>query len=636
MNYWQRHQYSSLLTSSKRKRQYNKIWARVSRTQKKAANKEPVSLTEMASIAQGESLSHSQHFEGDNESQHFTDNPDMFSDPALSSSESEKEIMPTLREHLSEWACMFQVKHNAVDALLNILRRHGHAELPHTARTLFGSEKHYELTIKDGVESVQFSVADQLSKYLSKYPAAVTDHLESLDLSINIDGLPLFKSSNLSLWPVLCSMNLSPECIFPLCICTAASKPKTTSFVNDTVQELAQLIQDGLTWEGKQLNIQLRCVTCDAPAKAMVKCIKQFSGYYGCDRCNQRGSWDGRMTYPESNNLTMRTDESFRECLQPGHHQEEQISPFTVLPIDMVKSFPIDYMHQSCLGVMKKLLLLWTRGRTEYRMSSGDVTRVSERLVTLKKSIPDCFARKPRGLQEIERWKATEFRQFALYTGKIVLKGVLQDQLYEHFLCFSTALCILVNPDLTKAQGPYANQLLKYFVERGRELYGDTFLVYNVHSLLHLAEDAQNFGGLDNCSAFKFESYLHQIKKMVRSGKNVLAQVANRLEETSQLKVENKEKLMSFKHPNNVFVLSPEQCCEVMSEDAEATVLCRVYTNLQPYLTTLCDSRLYGTYMASIRHSQMLYLNRKSFQRRAFMVEEDYGIRTVVSILHTF
>lgn len=270
------------------------------------------------------------------------------------------------------------------------------------------------------------------------------------------------------------------------------------------------------------------------------------------------------------------------------------------------------------------------------RMSSGDVTSVSERLVTLKKSIPDCFARKPRGLEEIERWKATEFRQFALYTGKIVLKGVLNDQLYEHFLCFSTALCILVSPDLTKSQVPYANQLLTYFVERGRELYGETFLVYNVHSLLHLAEDAQNFGSLDNCSAFKFESYLHQMKKMVRSGKNILAQVANRLEERSKSKMENKTNLMSFKCPNNVFVLSPEQCCEVVSEEEDNTVLCRVYTNLQPYLMTPCDSRLYGTYTVNTRHSQMLCLERQSLQRRAFIVEENYGTKIVVSILHTF
>lgn len=616
------------MTSKERRRQYNKIWARVSRAQKKADNKETISSVEMASIGESDSLNLNQHIE--------EENLDMLSDPALSSSESEQDITPTLRKELSQWACMFQVKHNAVDALLNILERHGHEDLPHTARTLFGHTNHYEHTTKYGVESIQFNVADQLSKHLSRYPAAVTDHLQSLDLSLNIDGLPMFKSSNVSLWPVLCSINLSPECIFPLCISTAASKPKTPNFASDAVQQLAELIQDGLTWGGRRLNIQLRCVTCDAPAKAMVKCIKQFSGYYGCDKCDQRGSWEGRMTYPETNNLTMRTDQSFRECWQPEHHQEEEISPFSVLPIDMIKSFPIDYMHQSCLGVMKKLLLLWTRGRTDFRMSSGDVTSVSERLVSLKKSIPDCFARKPRGLQEIDRWKATEFRQFAIYTGKIVLKGILQDHLYAHFLSFSTALCILVNPDLTKSQGAYANQLLKYFVERGRELYGVTFLVYNVHSLLHLAEDAQNFGSLDSCSAFKFESYLHQMKKMVRSGKNVLAQVANRLEETSKSKTEIKENLMSFKCPNNAFVLGPEQFCEVVSEQVDNTVLCRVYTNLQPYLTTPCDSRLYGTYMANIRHSQMLCLERKSLQRRAFTVEENYGIKIVVSILHTF
>lgn len=61
------------------------------------------------------------------------------------------------------------------------------------------------------------------------------------------------------------------------------------------------------------------------------------------------------MTYPEVDNLNLRTDQSFRECWQPEHHQEEKISPFSVLPVDMVKSFPIDYMHQSCLGVMTKI-----------------------------------------------------------------------------------------------------------------------------------------------------------------------------------------------------------------------------------------------------------------------------------------
>ncbi len=91
------------MTSKERRRQYNKIWARVSRAQKKADNKETISSVEMASIAESDSLNHNQQIE--------EDHLDMFSNPALSSSESEQDITPTLREELSEWACIFQVKH---------------------------------------------------------------------------------------------------------------------------------------------------------------------------------------------------------------------------------------------------------------------------------------------------------------------------------------------------------------------------------------------------------------------------------------------------------------------------------------------------------------------------------------------
>lgn len=134
-------------------------------------------------------------------------------------------------------------------------------------------------------------------------------------------------------------------------------------------------------------------VTCDAPAKAMVKCIKMYSGYYGCDRCTQKGRYDGRMTYPQVKNLCLRTDKSFRELVQPEHHHEGKTSPFCILPIDMVKSFPIDYMHLCCLGVTRKLLMMWTRGKTGARLSLVQVKEVSQQLNRLKDSIPDCFAR---------------------------------------------------------------------------------------------------------------------------------------------------------------------------------------------------------------------------------------------------
>ena len=125
---------------------------------------------------------------------------------------------------------------------------------------------------------------------------------------------------------------------------------------------------------------------------------------------------------------------------------------------------------------MRKLILLWVRGPQAVRLSSGHVKEISSKLLELRQCIPNVFARKPRGLEDIDRWKATELRQFSLYTGKIVLKGIISKQLYEHFLVFSVALSILVCPRLTEQYSHNAEEMLVYFVGQGRRLYGDLML----------------------------------------------------------------------------------------------------------------------------------------------------------------
>jgi len=48
--------------------------------------------------------------------------------------------------------------------------------------------------------------------------------------------------------------------------------------------------------------------------------------------------------------------------------------------------------------------------------------------------MPSEFARKPRGLDNVQLWTPTEFRQFLMYTGPFVLKEVLPKIMYEHFM----------------------------------------------------------------------------------------------------------------------------------------------------------------------------------------------------------
>ena len=67
---------------------------------------------------------------------------------------------------------------------------------------------------------------------------------------------------------------------------------------------------------------------------------------------------------------------SFNET-QEGHHRG--VSLFLQLHnLDIIHDFPLDYLHQVCLGVMKKLLLTWNRGpRAMFRISATQNEQVS-------------------------------------------------------------------------------------------------------------------------------------------------------------------------------------------------------------------------------------------------------------------
>ena len=108
------------------------------------------------------------------------------------------------------------------------------------------------------------------------------------------------------------------------------------------------------------------------------------------------------------------------------------------------------------------------------------------------------------------------------------MKGILCNELYQHFFKLNVAIGILVLPRLTEQHAQYVHKILKYYAIKSRELYWHEFLVYTIYSLLHLTRDTELHGGLDQCLAFPFENYLKRLKKMVRSGNNPLVQILKR------------------------------------------------------------------------------------------------------------
>lgn len=168
----------------------------------------------------------------------------------------------------------------------------------------------------------------------------------------------------------------------------------------------------------------------------------------------------------------------------------------------MVQGFALDPMHLLYLGIVKKLLFLWCNGKPPHKLSFRDVEIISDKLTSVRNFMPCEFNRKPRSLLEVKRWKATEFRQFVFYTGPVVLKNVLNRDMYLNFLSLHVSLTILSNPSFQSKLIDCANSLLKYFVKTFIILYGKHNMSHNIHNLLHLCDDCTNFGVLEDFSAF--------------------------------------------------------------------------------------------------------------------------------------
>ncbi|PIK36331.1 transposase domain-containing protein [Apostichopus japonicus] len=251
-----------------------------------------------------------------------------------SSSQSDVDEM-SLSDQLGEWATSNNISQTAVSSLLNILKPY-HIDLPKDPRSLLKPIKDISFENIAGGKYYHFGIANYIkSKMQLSQPCK-----ESISIKINIDGLPLFRSSNMQFWPILgITDQIFDSTPFPIGIFSGMSKPSPVNeFLKPLIDEVTSLEEHGIEHCGAKYQFSISAVICDAPARALIKRVKGHSSYKGCDRCIQTGTWMGKMVYKESAD-SLRTDESFQQMLDEDHHLEQ--SPFSSTSIGLVSQFPL-------------------------------------------------------------------------------------------------------------------------------------------------------------------------------------------------------------------------------------------------------------------------------------------------------
>ena len=131
----------------------------------------------------------------------------------------------------------------------------------------------------------------------------------------------------------------------------------------------------------------------------------------------------------------------------------------------MVSQFTLDPMHLIYLGLVRKILNSIVKGEiVGYKLTGENIELFNSKLLKYITNIPVDFVRKPRPIEDLGMWKATELRQFVLYTGIVVLKDIINHEIYSHFLLLHSAYR-LISQTNAKSIVTVANQVLAAFVK---------------------------------------------------------------------------------------------------------------------------------------------------------------------------
>ena len=184
---------------------------------------------------------------------------------------------------------------------------------------------------------------------------------------------------------------------------------------------------------------------------------------------------------------------------------------------DIVRDMPTEYLHSTCLGVIKRLVSL------TFAVTSDVRHRVTKR----KLSKPDKFnelmskvktpresSRRARDL-DFSVLKGAEFRNLALFFFPLILECIEEGEGERKlwlYMAYMIRACILPSDEFRYVELKDVNDCCSKYYHQYEKLFSKLNCSYNTHVVLSHLVEMRSHGPLTMTSAFPFESFYGEMR----------------------------------------------------------------------------------------------------------------------------
>ena len=189
---------------------------------------------------------------------------------------------------------------------------------------------------------------------------------------------------------------------------------------------------------------------------------------------------------------------------------------FDIPSFNFVRDIPVDYLHCTCIGVVKRCVeLTFKVGTSRSRVTKRPLSSPLQfnQLICKVKVFKE-FNRRVRDL-DFAVYKGQEFRNVLLFFFPLVLNCIEQNKNERKmwlYLSFAVKACVLPKEEFAPIPLDIIDFCCKKFYSIYQQLFGQTNCSYNTHIVGSHMLEMRFHGPLTFTSAFSFESFYGELR----------------------------------------------------------------------------------------------------------------------------